>query len=306
MTLVNEDVVDAHLLEVHHIIRAGLDGVFHLLQLRHKVVLALLQPFQHRPRHVLALLSQDFEIFLHRVKLRLQDALLQLRRLRYLPELVVRHDDAIIVVVLDVVEETHTVGGRKVLFRSVEDAGVRIGRLIGGGNLRHIRFQPDNHRLVRQVQTLHLMCRYAHYQRLAGSHLVVADPAAVLFQHPDAILLRRVNALDSPACQPFQVEVGKSLVRAVILRAHETVELAVIHRREPFLELRRLFFQPFGEPVTDFVYLRVGELYALAVAYLDVVAVLVLADTFHHVGAGVVQGVLQQVHTVIVPVIALY
>ena len=71
---------------------------------------------------------------------------------------------------------------------------------------------------------------------LWAQHLVVADPAAVLFQHPDAILLRRVNALDSPACQPFQVEVGKSLVRAVILRAHETVELAVIHRREPFLE----------------------------------------------------------------------
>ena len=79
MTLVNEDVVDAHLLEVHHIIRAGLDSVFHLIQLRHKVMLALLQPFQHRPRHVLALLPQDFEVFLHRVKLRLQDALLQLR-----------------------------------------------------------------------------------------------------------------------------------------------------------------------------------------------------------------------------------
>ena len=30
------------------------------------------------------------------------------------------------------------------------------------------------------------------------------------------------------------------------------------------------------------------QLYALAGAYLDVVAVLVLADTFHHVGAGVV------------------
>ena len=42
--------------------------------------------------------AQHFEVFLHRVTLRLQDALLQLRRLRYLAELVVRHDDAIVVV----------------------------------------------------------------------------------------------------------------------------------------------------------------------------------------------------------------
>ena len=50
-----------------------------------KVMLALLQTFQHRPRYVLSLLAQHFEVFLHRVKLRLQDALLQLRRLRILP-----------------------------------------------------------------------------------------------------------------------------------------------------------------------------------------------------------------------------
>ena len=46
-------------------------------------------------------------------------------------------------------------------------------------------------------------------------------------------------------------------------------------------------------------------LYSLAVAYLDVVAILVLADGLHHVGAGVVQGVFQKVHTVIVTVIPL-
>ena len=136
--------------------------------------------------------------------------------------------------------------------------------------------------------------------------VVVADPAAVLFEHPDAIHLRRVNTLNTPACQSFQIEVGKGLVRAVVLRAYETVELAVIHRREPFLELRRLLFQPFREPVADFVNLGVGELYALAVAHLDVIAMLVLADGLHHVGTGIVQGVFQQVHTVIVPVIALH
>ena len=31
MALVYENVVDAHLLEVHHVIRARLDGVFHFL-----------------------------------------------------------------------------------------------------------------------------------------------------------------------------------------------------------------------------------------------------------------------------------
>jgi len=218
----------------------------------------------------------------------------------------VRHDDTIVVVVLYIIEEAHTVGGRKVLLRSVQNTCVGICRLIGGGNLRNVGFQPDNHRLMCQFQTLHLMRGDAHYQRLAGSHLVVANSAAVLFQHPDAIHLRGIDALDTPACQAFQIEVGEGLVRAVILRAHETVELAVIHCRQPFLELRRLFFEPFGETVADFINLGVGELYALAVAHLDVVAMLVLADGLHHVGAGVVQGVFQEVHTVIVPVIPLY
>ena len=134
-------------------------------------------------------LPQDFEVFLHRVKLCLQDALLQFRRLRYLAELVVRHDDAIVVVVLYIIEEAHTVGGRKVLLRSVQNTCVGICRLIGGCNLRNVGFQPDNHRLVCQIQTLHLMRGDAHYQRLTGSHLVVANSAAVLFQHPDAIHL---------------------------------------------------------------------------------------------------------------------
>jgi len=218
----------------------------------------------------------------------------------------VRHDDAIVVVVLDVVEETHAVGGREVLLRGIENPRVRVCRLIGGGNLRDIGFQSDNHRLVRQVQTLHLMRRNAHYQRLARTDFVVAYPAAVLFEHPDAIHLRRIDALDAPACQSFQIEVGKRLVRSVILRTHETVELAVVHRRQPLLELRRLFFQPFREPVADFVDLGVGELYALAVAYLDVIAMLILSYGLHHIGTGVVQGVFQQVHAVIVPVIALH
>ena len=131
---------------------------------------------------------------------------------------------------------------------------------------------------------------------------MVGYPAAVLFQHPDAVLLAGIQVGDS---QPFQVKSGKGLVRAVVLRAHEAVELVVVHVRQPLLELRRLFLQPFRESVSDFVNLGVGELYALAVACLYVVTVLVLADFLHHVRAGVVQGVFQQVHPVIVAVISL-
>ena len=155
-------------------------------------------------------------------------------------------------------------------------------------------------------ETFHFMCCDAHDQRLAGSNLMVADPASVLFQHPDTILLRWVDAFHAPAFQPLHIQVGKCLVRAVIFRSNEAVELPVIHGRQTLLELWRLFLQPLSKAVTDFVNLRVGELDALAVACLDVVSVLVLADLLHHVGAGVVQGVFQQAHAVIVPVIALY
>ena len=95
-------------------------------------------------------------------------------------------------------------------------------------------------------------------------------------------------------------------MRAVVLRAHEAVEFVVVHVRQPLLELRRLFLQPLREAAPDFINLRVGKLDALAVAHLDVIAVLVLADAFHHVRAGVVQGMLQQVHAVVVAVIALH
>ena len=95
-------------------------------------------------------------------------------------------------------------------------------------------------------------------------------------------------------------------MRTVVLRTDEAVELAVVHRGEPFLEGVGLFLQPFRETVADFVYLGIGKLDALAVTNLDVVAVLVLTDTLHHVGTGVVEGVLQEVHAVVVAVIAFY
>ena len=184
----------------------------------------------------------------------MQDALLQFGRLRNLAELVVRHDDAIVVVVLDVVEEPHAVFGREVLFRGVEYLCVRVGRAVTLGYLRNVGFQPDNHRLVHQSQPLHLVRRHAHDQRLSRADLVVADAAAVLLQHPDAILLALIDVLDSePSVEGFQVEVGKGLVRTVVLRPHETVELAVVYIRQPLLKLLRLLREPLCESVSDLV-----------------------------------------------------
>ena len=115
-----------------------------------------------------------------------------------------------------------------------------------------------------------------------------------------------IHILDSePSVEGFQVEIGKGLVRTVVLRPHETVELAVIHIRQPLLEILRLLREPFNEPVAYFVDLGVGELYALAVAHLDVVAVLVLADALGHIGYGVHEGVFQQGNTVVAAVIPL-
>lgn len=47
MALIDKEVVDAHLLEVRHVVRPRLDGVFHLFQFGLQVELAFLQAPQH-------------------------------------------------------------------------------------------------------------------------------------------------------------------------------------------------------------------------------------------------------------------
>ncbi len=106
LAFVHEDMVNTHLLEVNHTVL----GLFHLIlyggYLGGEVFLPFQQPLQHTTRNVVSLLLDDFKILLNRVKFGLQNLLLHLRRLRYLAELVVRHDNTIIVVVLDLVEES--------------------------------------------------------------------------------------------------------------------------------------------------------------------------------------------------------
>ena len=47
VALVDEQVVDAHLLEVRHVVRSCLYGVFHLFEFRLKVDFPFLQSTQH-------------------------------------------------------------------------------------------------------------------------------------------------------------------------------------------------------------------------------------------------------------------
>ena len=124
-----------------------------------------------------------------------------------------RHYYAVIVVVADIVEETYTVLRRVALFIGIQDAGVGIGSLIGHGDVGNIGFQSDNHRLMHHAQTLHLMSGHAHYHCLARADLMVGYSAAVLFQHPYAVLLRGIYRMYAvTVSQHFQIEAGESLV----------------------------------------------------------------------------------------------
>ena len=87
------------------------------------------------------------------------------------------------------------------------------------------------------------------------------------------------------------------------MRTHETVELAVIHIHKLLLELRRLGLQPFGKAVADLVNLGVGELYSLGIGHFYVVSVLILTDTLLDFRHSIVQGVFQQVHTVVCAIV---
>ena len=130
---------------------------------------------------------------------------------------------------------------------------------------------------------------YIYSMPLWAQHLMVTYPAAVLQKHPYTVLLTWVHTLDTIlSAKGFKIQAGEGLVRTVIFRTHEAVELPVVHRCQAFLKGVRLLLQPFSEPVADLVNLGIGELYAIAVTHLDVVAVFILTDALHHVGTSVV------------------
>ena len=119
--------------------------------------------------------------------------MLYLEGLRDHPELLVRQDDAIPVVVLDVVKNTLAVLLAEIVFARIEYLSIGISFPKRVGNVENICFQSDNHRLVCQSQALHLVGSRTHDECLSRSHLVVADAATVGFEHPHGILLTLVE-----------------------------------------------------------------------------------------------------------------
>ncbi len=79
MRFINEDMVDAHLLEVNDCILVLLHLILNGGNLGGKVFFTLDKTFQHTAADVVALLFQHFEVFFNSVKFSLKDLLLHFR-----------------------------------------------------------------------------------------------------------------------------------------------------------------------------------------------------------------------------------
>ena len=292
---VNEEVVDAHLPEIGHVIRPVLYILFQLFKFGLKVFLSSFQPLLYPAGHFIALLLEYGEILFDAVYFLRIYFLLYFGGLGYFPELVVCQDDAVPVVVLDVMEYSDTLLRRKVLLARIQHSGIRIGPPERVGYVMHIAFESDNHRLVRQSETFHLKGGYTHDKGFARTYLMVDYPASVHLQHPYGIFLAVVQGRYA---QPFQVKEREALQGTVVIGTYIAVELAVVHVRKVLLEFGQLFIQPAGEGGTYLIDFGVGKLYGLRIPYLNVIALLVLYG-LGYVGYGVVQRMFQQVVSVI-------
>ena len=129
MRLVHEQMVYTHCLEIHHIVLSVLYLELDFIQLRLQVHLSLDKSFLHCTGNTMPLSAQNFQVLFHAVQFVLKDFLLYLVRLRYHAELVVREDNAVPVVVLDVVENPLPLIGREIVLARIEQLGIRVSRL---------------------------------------------------------------------------------------------------------------------------------------------------------------------------------
>ena len=157
-----------------------------------------------------------------------------------------------------------------------------------------------------------------HDERLARAYLVVADAAAVHREHPDTVLLTLIQAATHLLAvlihglryfvlrlQPCPVDAGEPLVRAVELRLHVAIKKPVILLSQPVAQCLRLSQEPVLITLSDFLNQRVSFLRCLRVLVLGIAALALLnlaahlvAAILHHLWAAVLQGMLQQIHTV--------
>ena len=292
---VNEEVVNAHLPEIGHVIRPVFYILFQLFKFGLKVFLSFFQPLLYPAAHFIALLLEYGEIFFDAVYFLRIYFLLYFGRLGYFSKLVVCQDDTVPVIIFDVMEYSDTLLRGKVLLARIQYLGIRIGPLERVGYVMHIAFESDNHRLVRQSETFHLKGGYAHDEGFARTYLMVDYTAAVHLQHPYGISLAVVQGRYA---QPFQVKERETLQGTVIIRAYIAVELAVVHVRKVLFKFGELFIQPACESRPYFIDFGVGKLDGLGIPYLYIIAFFILHG-FCYVGHRVVQRMFQQVVSVI-------
>ena len=96
---------------------------------------------------------------------------------------------AIPVVVLYLRENLLAVCRREILASGIEYLCHGICLAESVGYLMHVGLEPDNHRLVDNTETLHLVCGDTHYHCLSCTDLMPADASVVLLYHPHGILL---------------------------------------------------------------------------------------------------------------------
>ena len=196
MALVNKQMVNAHTAKVYEVILAVGHIMLKLLKPYLHIFLALLQTGKHTATDMAALLTDNVKGFINIAKLILQDLLLDFHGLRYLTKLVMGHNDTREIVILNPVEKLHSISRRKVLLGCIEYLVVGESGLISGGNLGDIGLHGDNHRLIGDAKTVHLVGGHAHDKGLTSTNLMVADATAILQNHLHTVLLGLVDTLD--------------------------------------------------------------------------------------------------------------
>ena len=201
-----------------------------------------------------------------------------------------REDDAVPVVVLDFCEYLFAVGRGKVLLARIEDFRHRVRLAESLCYLVYVGFQPDNERFLHQSEAFHLVGSNTHYHGLSRADLVPADAPAVLFNHPDSVLLRGVEVIIR---ELFKGQSRKGLRRTVIGGSHVAIETLVVHPYQFIPYFHGLVIEPTIKTLPNLLYLACGFLYGFIVRNTHRLPVTVnLFRQFRH---GVVQGVYKQV-----------
>ena len=277
VALIDEEHVDAHHVEVHHRVLLLLQAVLQLVHPCLQVALALLQTAPLLLRNLVAVAAvESVQRVLQLLQLVVEQVFLNLRRLRNLAELVVRHHDAAIVVVLHAVEEVHAVAGRVVTLLGEEQLVLRVHRGVHLGDGRDVRLHADNHRLVADAHPLHLVAGSTHNKRLAAAHLVVHDTAAQQHEHPDSVQLALVGRPEAVLLlHAVPVHVGERQVAAVVLRLHRAVITSVVLPCQFVLRRLVLTQKPVAVALANLLNLVVRQLHSVGVLLLQFLVVAV-------------------------------